>query len=50
MVTGGILGLFVGAVLLAVAYKLFMEWDDSRAPDPIVPVATVDSIDTDTAH
>ena len=49
MVTGGILGLFVGAVLLAVAYKLFMEWVDSRSPD-IVPTAHVDSIDTDTAH
>lgn len=50
MVTGGILGLFVGAVLLAVAYKLFMEWVDSRAPAAIVPVASADSIDTDTAH
>jgi len=26
MVTGGIIGLFVGAVLLAVGYELFMEW------------------------
>jgi len=26
MVTGGIIGLFIGAVLLAVGYELFMEW------------------------
>ena len=26
MVTGGIIGLFVGGVLLAVSYQLFMEW------------------------
>ncbi len=26
MVVGGIIGLFIGAVLLAVAYKIFMEW------------------------
>ena len=26
MVTGGFLGLFLGAVLLALAYRLFMEW------------------------
>jgi predicted PurR-regulated permease PerM len=26
MVTGGIIGLFLGAVLLAVGYQLFMEW------------------------
>jgi len=26
MVTGGIIGLFVGAVLLAVGYQVFMEW------------------------
>jgi len=26
MVTGGIIGLFVGAVLLAVGYQIFMEW------------------------
>ncbi|HWM29845.1 MAG TPA: AI-2E family transporter, partial [Woeseiaceae bacterium] len=29
MVTGGIIGLFVGGVLLAVSYQLFMEWVDS---------------------
>jgi predicted PurR-regulated permease PerM len=32
MVTGGIIGLFLGGVLLAVSYRLFMEWvDDSEA-------------------
>ena len=34
MVTGGITGLFVGAVVLAVGYKIFMEWVDSRGPMP----------------
>jgi predicted PurR-regulated permease PerM len=29
MVAGGIIGLFVGGVLLAVGYQLFMEWVDS---------------------
>ena len=28
MVTGGIIGLFIGGVLLAVSYQLFMEWVD----------------------
>jgi hypothetical protein len=30
MVTGGITGLFLGAVLLAVGYQIFMEWVDHR--------------------
>jgi predicted PurR-regulated permease PerM len=29
MVTGGIIGLFIGGVLLAVSYQLFMEWVDN---------------------
>jgi predicted PurR-regulated permease PerM len=29
MVSGGIIGMFIGAVLLAVAYQLFMEWVDN---------------------
>lgn len=29
MVTGGIIGLFVGGVVLAVGYQLFMEWVDT---------------------
>jgi len=35
MLTGGIIGLFVGAVVLAVGYQIFMEWvdaDDQREP------------------
>lgn len=44
MVTGGIIGLFLGAVLLAVGYQLFMDWVDnaeeveavqSGQPEPI---------------
>lgn len=34
MVAGGMTGLFLGAVLLAVGYKLFMEWLDSGVPAP----------------
>jgi predicted PurR-regulated permease PerM len=26
MVSGGIVGLFIGAVLLAVGYQIFMDW------------------------
>jgi predicted PurR-regulated permease PerM len=33
MVTGGIVGLFIGAVLLAVGYQLFMDWV-AHAKDP----------------
>ena len=45
MVTGGITGLFVGAVMLALGYTIFMEWVDSRtdagaAPPPAEPVRT----------
>jgi predicted PurR-regulated permease PerM len=38
MATAGILGLFVGATLLALGYKLFMEWvdEDSEAPTAVV--------------
>jgi len=32
MVTGGIIGLFVGAVLLAVGYQVFMDWVDQGEP------------------
>lgn len=38
MATAGITGLFLGAVLLAVGYKLFMDW--VAGPEP-VPVAAV---------
>jgi predicted PurR-regulated permease PerM len=34
MVTGGIIGMFVGAVFLAVGYKIFMEWVDAPDTDP----------------
>lgn len=50
MVTSGIIGLFIGAVLLAVAYRLFMDWVDH--PDDIVAedadsASTVDTTATD---
>jgi predicted PurR-regulated permease PerM len=34
MLTGGIVGLFIGAVLLAVGYELFMTWVAHGDPDP----------------
>jgi predicted PurR-regulated permease PerM len=37
MVTGGIIGLFVGPVLLAVGYELFMGWVHQPAPE--TPIA-----------
>ena len=50
MVTGGITGLFVGAVVLALSYKIFMEWVDTR-PDavaPLPPAPSADAVRTDT--
>jgi predicted PurR-regulated permease PerM len=34
MVSGGLVGLFVGGVLLAVSYQLFIEWVDSSEESP----------------
>jgi predicted PurR-regulated permease PerM len=37
MVTGGIIGLFIGPVTLAVGYQLFWQWvEDSPAVDTTV--------------
>ncbi len=49
MVTSGIIGLFVGAVLLAVTYRIFMDWVDH--PDGAVPEddESATEIDTTTA-
>jgi predicted PurR-regulated permease PerM len=35
MVTGGIIGLFIGPVLLAVGYKLFWQWVDTLPVDSV---------------
>lgn len=37
MLTGGLVGLFIGGVLLAVSYRLFMEWieTDEHSTDPV---------------
>jgi predicted PurR-regulated permease PerM len=32
MVTGGILGLFIGPVVLGVSYQLFWQWVDQQGP------------------
>ncbi len=37
MVAGGIIGMFVGAVILALAYQLFLDWMDRDPPDEIMP-------------
>ncbi|KGQ18804.1 putative membrane protein [Lysobacter dokdonensis DS-58] len=34
MVVGGMTGLFLGAVLLTVGYRIFMQWVDRAAPPP----------------
>ena len=39
MITGGLLGLFIGPVALGVAYELFWRWVDERAPE--APAAAV---------
>jgi predicted PurR-regulated permease PerM len=36
MVTGGIIGLFIGPVALAVSYQLFWQWVDQQTPPPEV--------------
>ena len=33
MVSGGIIGMFVGAVLLAVGYQVFMDWVDNASEE-----------------
>jgi predicted PurR-regulated permease PerM len=49
MVTGGITGLFVGAVVLALSYKIFMEWVDTPdAVAPLPPAPSADAVRTDT--
>ena len=40
MATGGILGMFVGATLLALGYQIFMGWvDTSPNVHPVVPAS-----------
>jgi predicted PurR-regulated permease PerM len=34
MVSGGIIGLFIGPVVLAVAYQLFWQWVDDQPEAP----------------
>ncbi len=45
LATGGILGMFVGATLLAIAYQIFMGWIGSD-PDAVAAVGTDDSPET----
>jgi predicted PurR-regulated permease PerM len=39
MITSGILGLFIGPVILAIGYELFWQWVDT-APYEIEPAKT----------
>jgi predicted PurR-regulated permease PerM len=40
MLSNGIIGLFVGPVVLALGYELFMSWVREReAPTPVEPVS-----------
>jgi predicted PurR-regulated permease PerM len=47
MVTGGMTGLFLGAVLLAVGYQIFMEWVDGSARGAGAAVPPADAAHTD---
>lgn len=48
MVTGGMAGLFLGAVLLAVGYQIFMQWVDRGVPEAgaTAPAAIAHTDDT----
>jgi len=46
MATGGIVGLFAGAVLLAVGYRVFMEWVDANQPVPDAQTGPTQVADT----
>jgi predicted PurR-regulated permease PerM len=35
MIAGGIIGMFVGAVILAIAYQLFLDWVGNDSPDKV---------------
>ncbi len=38
MISGGIIGLFIGPVMLSVGYRLFWLWVDEPAAVPVEPV------------
>jgi predicted PurR-regulated permease PerM len=39
MIVSGVIGLFTGAVILAIGYKFFIDWVDEARPadDPVEP-------------
>jgi predicted PurR-regulated permease PerM len=41
MIVNGIIGLFIGPVILAVAYQLFWEWILERQPQDAAPPSPV---------
>ncbi|QSX78784.1 AI-2E family transporter [Agrilutibacter solisilvae] len=48
MITDGLLGLFIGPVVLGVAYELFWKWVDEHVPQPAeaAPVVVVEPVET----
>ncbi|NCF11590.1 MAG: AI-2E family transporter, partial [Gammaproteobacteria bacterium] len=48
MVAAGIIGLFIGAVVLAVGYQIFMAWvDEVELPSPGAPEGKVSEAEAD---
>ena len=43
MVSGGIIGLFIGPVLLGLGYQLFWHWVDREVPQDIAPLLAAES-------
>ena len=48
MATAGITGLFLGAVLLAVGYRILMDWIDEAPATPVAAAPTAPVVPTDT--
>ncbi|EEZ87193.1 conserved hypothetical protein [Vibrio harveyi 1DA3] len=40
MMSGGILGMFIGAAFLAAGYQVFMKWVEAQTDEPETPVLT----------
>ena len=49
MVSSGIIGMFIGAVLLAVGYQVFMEWVNYTDEEDGAGMAQVESVEQDGA-
>ncbi len=47
MISGGILGMFIGAAFLAAGYQVFMQWVDSETQHI---ADSVEAVDTEGKH